>query len=256
MLEPANAQELVDLDPPALVERQAELARAAGSRARRRSRRACGSGSAFRRRERRSSAGDRGKRRADVDLDPTLRELAGGVVAEPGRDLGQDLRRRVDDRPAPRASSEARVVAERVIDEIGELGERLDAGVARADEDEGECTRGLASSCSASAASSSLSTWLRRFDRVRQRLERERRGRRAQAPAARAGPRRERSRAHVSCTRAVPPLASRPSRCARRNPPPSHRRAAARHAGTSPAAARRCGAARACPDAASGRRGV
>ena len=85
-----------------------------------------------------SSAAQRRERRADPDLDAALRQLVRGVVAEPRRDLRQDHRRRVDEHPAPRDVLQARVVAGRVVDEIGQLRERLDARVARADEDEGQ----------------------------------------------------------------------------------------------------------------------
>ena len=106
---------------------------------------------------------DRLERRVDADLDPALGQLLGRVLAEPRRDLGQDLRRRVDEHPALRRVPEARVVAQRVADEVGELGERLDARVAGADEDEGQLAlRGASRSAAASAASSRCRTWLRR----------------------------------------------------------------------------------------------
>src|SRR5205085_1201957 len=78
------------------------------------------------------------ERRPDADLDTAAGELVRRVVAEAGRDLGEDLRRRVDEHPALPHSAERRVVAERGADEGGKLGERLDARVAGADEDEGE----------------------------------------------------------------------------------------------------------------------
>ena len=83
-----------------------------------------------------SLAVERLERRRDVDLDPAPRELPRRVVAQPRRDLGQDLRRRVDEHPALSRLAEARVVAHRVDHEVGELGERLDPRVAGADEDE------------------------------------------------------------------------------------------------------------------------
>src|SRR5438045_1354090 len=49
-------------------------------------------------------------------------------------------RRAGDEHPALPRLAERRVVAERVADEVGELGERLHARVARADEDERELT--------------------------------------------------------------------------------------------------------------------
>ena len=73
-----------------------------------------------------------------MDLHAPPRELAGRVVAQLRRDLGQDLRRRVDEHPALSCLAETRVVAQRVRDEIGELGERFDPRVAGTDEDEGQ----------------------------------------------------------------------------------------------------------------------
>ena len=101
MLVAAHAQELVDLDAAAVVERDAELAqqrvRAHAGRPHERARRDARAVP-----EDGLLAGDRLERRADVDLDAALRELARGVVAEPRRDLRQDLRRRVDEHPPPR----------------------------------------------------------------------------------------------------------------------------------------------------------
>jgi hypothetical protein len=82
------------------------------------------------------------ERRPDADVDPAPSELPGGVLAEPGRDLGKDRRGGVDEHPALPRCPEARVVAQRVAHEVGELGERLDARVACADEDEGEVALG------------------------------------------------------------------------------------------------------------------
>ena len=81
---------------------------------------------------------DRLERRLDVNLEAAARELAGRVLAEPGRNLGENLGRRVDEHPALRGSFQLGVVAERVANQVGELSERLDARVARADEDEAE----------------------------------------------------------------------------------------------------------------------
>ena len=77
-----------------------------------------------------------------MDLDPAPAELLRRVLPEARRDLGQDLRRRVDEHPAQSRALELRVVAQRVADEVGELGERLDARVARSDEDEREVRLG------------------------------------------------------------------------------------------------------------------
>ena len=76
--------------------------------------------------------------RRDVNLHAATRELCRRVLAEPGGDLGEDLRRRVDEHPALRRRSETGVVAQRVPHEVGELGECLDARIAGADEDERE----------------------------------------------------------------------------------------------------------------------
>ena len=78
------------------------------------------------------------ERGAHVDLDAALLELVRGIVAEPRRDLREDLRRRVDEHPAPRHALQPRVVARCIVREVGELRERLDACVSRSDEDEGE----------------------------------------------------------------------------------------------------------------------
>ena len=53
-------------------------------------------------------------------------------------------------------------MAHGVSDEVGELGQRLDARVAGADEDEGELRLGAVPVASATAASSRRRTWLRR----------------------------------------------------------------------------------------------
>src|SRR5213078_3693861 len=66
-------------------------------------------------------------------------ELLRRVFAQPGRDLRQDLRCCVDDDPVLwRFAHLGRVVTERVASQVGELGERLHARVAGADENEGE----------------------------------------------------------------------------------------------------------------------
>jgi hypothetical protein len=83
------------------------------------------------------------ERRRGAQLDPAPRQLLRRVVAERPGDLGEDPRRRVDEDPALRVVANlARVAAERVADEIRELGERLHARVARADEDVREVARG------------------------------------------------------------------------------------------------------------------
>ena len=94
-----DAQERIDADAPALVERQAELAehrvRLHAGRPDERVRR-----DALAVRQDGLVCGERLERRRDVDLDAAPCELPRRVVAEPRRDLGQDLRRRVDEHPA------------------------------------------------------------------------------------------------------------------------------------------------------------
>ena len=114
--------------------------RSTGSGRRRPSRRASASRSAFRPRARprrprptRVSSRRGSRRRA--------RATRRGVVAERRRDLGEDPRRRVDEHPAARRRAQARVVAQRVLDEVGQLRERLDPCVAGADEDERQVAR-------------------------------------------------------------------------------------------------------------------
>ena len=135
-----DAERLVDDDPPALVERELELrqkrVRANAGRPDQRSRRnarAVG--------EQRLAAVVRLERRRDVDLDSASREPSGGVLAEPSRDLGEDLRRRVDEHPALRYVAQAGVRAQRCLRHVVQLCERFDARVARADEDEAELGR-------------------------------------------------------------------------------------------------------------------
>jgi hypothetical protein len=76
------------------------------------------------------------ERRLHPDVDSTSGEQVRRVVAEACRDLSEDLRRGVDEDPVLLRGPELRVVPDRVGDEVGELRERLDTGVARSDEDE------------------------------------------------------------------------------------------------------------------------
>ncbi len=112
----------------------------AGSRGRPPSRRAFAPGSASRsrapprgRRTTRASSRRGSRRRA---LEPARR-----VLPEPARDLGEDLRRRVDEHPALWRLAERGVGAERGMRHVVQLGQRLDARVARADEHEAELGR-------------------------------------------------------------------------------------------------------------------
>ena len=76
-----------------------------------------------------------------MDLDASTLEPARRVLPELARDLGEDLRRRVDEHPALGHLAESGVGAERRMCHVVQLGERLDARVSRADEDEAELGR-------------------------------------------------------------------------------------------------------------------
>src|SRR5215207_6029801 len=74
----------------------------------------------------------------DADVDAAVPKLSCRVLAEPLRDLREDLRRRVDEDPALPHSLECRIEAQRIADEIRELGERLDPRVPGPNEHEAE----------------------------------------------------------------------------------------------------------------------
>ena len=76
-----------------------------------------------------------------MDLDATLGEPSGRVLAEAPGNLREDLRRCIDQHPALRHAAEVAVRAERCLGHVVELGERLDAGVAGPDEHEAELGR-------------------------------------------------------------------------------------------------------------------
>src|SRR5206468_1164903 len=122
VLVPAHAQEFVHLDTAALVERQAERvqerirpdARGPDERVRRDRRPVA---------EHHLALAHRRERRPDVDLEASALELAGRVFAEARWDLGQDLRRGVHEYPALWNAAEPWVEAERVVDEVGQLGQ-------------------------------------------------------------------------------------------------------------------------------------
>src|SRR5262245_6689144 len=78
-----------------------------------------------------------------MDLDAATLEPASRVAAEPARDLREDLGRGVHENPALGNALELRVGAQRCLRHVVELGERLDARVAGADEDEAELRRVL-----------------------------------------------------------------------------------------------------------------
>ena len=73
-----------------------------------------------------------------VDLELEDGELLRRVLAEAPRDLWENRRGCVHEDPALLGAAQAGVVAEGVANEVGELGERFDAGVPGSDEDERE----------------------------------------------------------------------------------------------------------------------
>jgi hypothetical protein len=84
------------------------------------------------------------ERRLRPDLDAAPAELAGGILGQPRRDLGQDPRRQVDEHPPLRLVAKVVVVAKRIADEIRQLSQRLHTRVAGADEDEGQLATSVA----------------------------------------------------------------------------------------------------------------
>ena len=143
--------------------------------------------------------------------------------------------------------AERGVVAQRVADEVGELGERLDARVAGADEDEASARRRRCVSFgAATAASSRRSTWLRSVIASGRSLK-------PSACSARPGI-GERARDGAERDHEVlvadPEEPARPprrwTRCASGSSPTA-RPSSSSACGPSPAAGRRRGAARACP---------
>jgi hypothetical protein len=72
------------------------------------------------------------------DLDAAARERAGGEARQPVGHLAEDPRRAIDEHPPRLDAVEPGVAPQRALGELLELGERLDAGEARAREDEGE----------------------------------------------------------------------------------------------------------------------
>ena len=122
----------------------AAASRAPGARARRRPRRASAPGRASRRRGRppgrrttrgssRRGSRSRGPRARGACTRPSLRGISGRIRGAASTST-QRCRR-----PAKRRIG----AANRVLGEVVQLGQRLDAGVARADEDEAEVARGL-----------------------------------------------------------------------------------------------------------------
>ena len=76
-----------------------------------------------------------------MDLDASTLEPARRVLAELARDLGEDLRRRVDEHPALWRLAERGVGAERRMCHVVQLGQRFDSGVSRSHEHEAELGR-------------------------------------------------------------------------------------------------------------------
>jgi hypothetical protein len=79
----------------------------------------------------------------DPDVDSALPELPRCVLAQPSGNLGEDLRRGVDEHPALPDVLESGIEPRRVVEEIGQLCQRLDSCVAGAHEDEAEVALGV-----------------------------------------------------------------------------------------------------------------
>ena len=135
-----DAQQLVDLDAAAVVDRQAERAQRAGWRPRRPSRRRSRSRSGGRRRARRPRRRPTPARcRADLDAAPAQRALG---------EARQAVGRLAQDALAPSTSTQRGLtwarrgwLAQRVLGHLRDLGDRLDAGEAGAGDDEGQPPR-------------------------------------------------------------------------------------------------------------------
>ena len=78
------------------------------------------------------------ERRAEPDVDAAAAQLAQRVLGELEIDLGQHAVGRLGEHPAHPVQARARIELHRLGGEVLELGERLEAGVAAADEQEGE----------------------------------------------------------------------------------------------------------------------
>ena len=136
-VEPPHPQVIVDRDPAALVERQLELAQDrlrgdAGGPDHGPGRQRLAAGEA-------GEVGPdllQGRLQADVDAAPA--QLAQRVLGQLQVDLRQHPVRRLDQHPAHPVQARPRVAVHRVGGEVLQLGQRLEAGVAAADEDVGE----------------------------------------------------------------------------------------------------------------------
>ena len=141
--ESTDPEGLVDHDAPALVERQLERREI---RARSHSGRPDEGASRDPRAVREDSLVlvERRERGRHADLDPAALELPMRVLAELARNVREDRRCCVHEHPALPDVPQGRVRApDRVVREVVELRERLDAGVACADEHEAEIALGL-----------------------------------------------------------------------------------------------------------------
>ena len=99
----------------------------------------------------------------EPDVDAALAQSVDGVPAHLLADLGKDPVGHLDQHEAQVALVDGWVVAGRVPGHVLGLGERLDAGVPAADEDEGQGGLSRAAGSRTDAARSSRSsTWLRR----------------------------------------------------------------------------------------------
>ena len=128
---------LVDLDPAALVERHREVGEARvglhpGGPDHGPGRHALAGGEPNR------VGADLLELGPEADLDPAAAQLGDRVVGELPVDLGQHPVHRLDQDPAHPVEARTRIAVHRVGREVLELGERLEARVAAADEDVGE----------------------------------------------------------------------------------------------------------------------
>ena len=98
---------------------------------------------------------------AEPDVDPPAAQLAQGVVGQLEVDLGQNPVGGLDQDPAHPVEASARVGVHGVGGKVLKLGERLEPGVAAADEDVRQQLVAQAASSVAFACSSVSITWLR-----------------------------------------------------------------------------------------------
>ena len=194
--------------------------------------------------------------RAGADLDSAAAQLGGGELGQARADLGHDPVEPLDQDPARAVDPAARIAVDHVGDHVLQLGDPLDARVARADEHERQVLAPLLRVVDRLGDLQVQQRAVAQRDRLGQRLEADRvlgepgDGQRARHRAerehelvvAQCAPRGR--RACTSGARSARGRGRAPSRAGR---PPSR---APRAAG------RRRGVARACPAAAPGRSGV